>query len=113
MMPMRTSGRLLLLLAGDVPRRVVRVAVVVPATATHEGGGTRLDAPPVGGAYVLVVVPGEPHLVRRLIDEHVVLHTGCGVTVEVHDRRVADVLTRWRALEEHREVLELIRRPEG
>src|SRR5438034_9821611 len=98
MMPMRTSGRLLLLFARDVPCRVVRVAVVVPSTATHEGGRTRLDAPSVGGAHVLVVVPGEAHLVRRLIDEHVMLHTACGVTVEVHDGWVADVLTRRRAL---------------
>ena len=67
---------------------------------------------PSGVRTVLVVVPGQAHLVGDLVDEHVVLDAGRGVTVELDDRYVADVLPGRRALQQRREVVERVRRPE-
>src|SRR4051794_32422337 len=78
------------------------VPTVDPAAATHERGGARADAPAFGGAHVLVLVPRKTHLVAGLVDEHVVLRAGRGVAAELDDRRVAEVLARRRALQQHR-----------
>src|SRR5579859_2516596 len=107
------AGDLFDLASGNEARRVVRVAGVEAAAPTHERGGAPADTPAVGSTDVLIVVPGEAHLVGFLVDEHEVLDAGRGVTVEVDDRHIADVLPGRCALQQRGEVVECVRRPEG
>ena len=93
-------------------QRIVLAAGVEAAVLAHEGGGSTVDAPPVGGAPVLVAVPAETHGVGLLVDEHEVLHAGCDVAVELDDRHVADELPAGRGLEQGGEPFERVRRPE-
>ena len=87
-------------------------AGVETAVLAHEGRGPAADTPPVGRAHVLVVVPTDAHRVRLLIDEHEVLHTGRGVTVELHDGHVPDELTARRRFEQRGKPFERVRRAE-
>src|SRR5205814_10538193 len=79
-------------LSVGIGERVVLASRVEASVLAHEGGGAPVDAPSVGCAPVLVVVPAEPHVVRLLIDEHEVLHAGGAVAVELDDGHVADDL---------------------
>src|SRR5262249_53389976 len=75
-----------------VGERVVLPAGVVATLLPHERRRASPDAPALGRAHVLVLVPGEAHRVVRLIDENEVLHAGGTVSVELDHWHVADEL---------------------